>query len=1044
MKSHRFLGWMLVAGLAMAAALCALPAHATEDSKQFLEALRERGYYDVALDQLARMRNNPRVPEEFKKRIPYEEAVTLIRQSAADRDVNQKVKLLDAAREKLTAFIKSGADPSLAASAESQLGNVLVERARTLLNRAAQPKNAAQKDALAKEAQGLFAEAQSVFDASEEKISAIWKQLPPPGGNLTAEQRSERDQIREDLFHALLSTAQARYEASKAYPPGSAEAKKQLEAAATKFKDLTKRAANAGRFLLFRLTCQTYEGRCYLEMGDTAKALATLGELLAYGDEVQELAGLKAMAISMAMQAWTSDKEKKYEEAVQAGSEWLKNVRLADTRTTYGMAVRYYLAVALKHQAETTFKGEEGPKRKALAEARKQAKEVAGLTNEHQDEAKKLFQELAGLDDGEDAPVNTFAEALEQGKDALGVFEARQEQVRMASTPEEQANVPTFEQEGRDAREKASKLFQRALELAAPSTTTDDLNAVRLYMCYLAYYSGDYLDAAVLGDFLTRRYPTTAGARQGAKIALLSLMQQYQAATPENRASEKRRMEALAEFVGKRWAGEADADDAWMSLMVVATSEHDVPQMLAYLAKIPETSVKRGEAELKAGQALWINALTAMRKPEAERLPQAELDKLRHEALVMLEQGVDRTRKAGNASGVTFAIATGALSLAQIYIESNQGPKAVALLEDPQFGPITLVNAGAPVAAQGNFAAEANKAALRAYVLTQQLEKAEGVMNALEKSIPQDNVAQANQTLINIYRSLGRELEEQVRLLRLERRTDDLQKVSKGFEMFLDRIAAKEQGNTFSSLNWVAETFTRLGAGHDGEETIPPEVRGYFEKAAATDERILKQLAADPSFGNPEVAVPVKARLAKSLRNSGKPKEAITMLIDVLKVKPNLLDVQKEAAYTYQAWGKENPHYYQIAISGGKGQPSGSAGVLGDDANVIMGWNGLAARTQREPRFREIFYEAQFNSAKCKLLQAQTLKGKEKTAALEGAAGTLTLTARAHPDLGGGDWGKKYNDLLKEIQTAMGKEPTGLPVAKPAASSKETAGGAAK
>ena len=107
--------------------------------------------------------------------------------------------------------------------------------------------------------------------------------------------------------------------------------------------------------------------------------------------------------------------------------------------------------------------------------------------------------------------------------------------------------------------------------------------------------------------------------------------------------------------------------------------------------------------------------------------------------------------------------------------------------------------------------------------------------------------------------------------------------------------------------------------------------------------------------------------------------------------------------------------------------------------------NGLAARTQREPRFRDIFYEAQYNSAKCKLLQSQTLKGKEKTTALEGAAGTLTLTATAHPDLGGGDWGKKYNDLLKAIQTASGKQPTGLPVAKPAANPKETAaGGAAK
>jgi len=1018
------------------ALLCATVAQATEDSRQFIDALRERGHYEIALEQLAKLKSNPKTPEEYKRRIPYEEGVTLVMASTAERDPAQKAKLLDAARDKLDEFIKTASDPMLAATAEGQLGNVLVERARAIVARVAQPKNAAQKETLLKEAQELFAEAQKVFDASEEKISAFWKELPKPGENLSAEQKAQRNQTRDDLFRALLSTAQARYEASKAYPAGSADSKKQLQEAAGKFKELTKKATN---FPIFRLTCQTYEGRCYLELGDTQKALASLSELLQYSDDILELAPLKAFALQLAMQAWTNEKEKKYEEAVQAATDWLKNVRAAETRSPSGLAVRYFLAVALKHQAETTLKGEEGEKRKALAEARKQAKEASTAAGEFQDDAKTLFQELAGIEDGEDVPVTTFAEAFDQGKDALSVFEARQEQVKLAASAEELANVPTYEQEAKDAREKARLLFRRALELAAPTTTVDDLNAVRLYLCYLAYHSADYLEAAVLGDFLAKRYPTTPGARQGAKIALLSLMQQYTTATAADRASEKRRMEALADFVARRWAGEPDADDAWMTLMVVATGEQNMEQMLAYLAKIPEDSSKRGEAELKAGQALWIKALTAQRLPEGERPQQADLDKLRLDAQKMLEQGVERTRKSGG--GVSHAIVTGALSLAQIYIETNQGPKAVALLEDPQIGPLTLVTAGDGIASQGTFAAETNKAALRAFVLTQQLDKAEQVMDALEKSIPQEDVARANQTLISIYRSLGYELEEQVKLLRMERRTDDLAKVSKGFEMFLDRIASKKEGNTFSSLNWVAETFTRLGAGHDSEDSLPPDVVGYFEKAASTDERLLKLLEADSSIAGPDAALAVKARLAKSLRNSGKQKEALTMLIDVLKIKPLLLDVQKEAAYTYQSWGKDDPRFYNIAISGGRGVAAGSAGVLGDDANVVMGWNGLAAKTQREPRFRDIFYEAQYNAAKCRLLLGQTQKGKEKTATLDGAAGTISLTARLHPDIAEGEWFKKYNDLMKLIQQASGREPTGLPASRRVDNPKQTAAG---
>ena len=43
--------------------------------------------------------------------------------------------------------------------------------------------------------------------------------------------------------------------------------------------------------------------------------------------------------------------------------------------------------------------------------------------------------------------------------------------------------------------------------------------------------------------------------------------------------------------------------------------------------------------------------------------------------------------------------------------------------------------------------------------------------------------------------------------------------VSKGFEVFLTRISGRGlQGNTFASLNWVAETFAGLGAGFGDQE----------------------------------------------------------------------------------------------------------------------------------------------------------------------------------------------------------------------------------
>ena len=152
------------------------------------------------------------------------------------------------------------------------------------------------------------------------------------------------------------------------------------------------------------------------------------------------------------------------------------------------------------------------------------------------------------------------------------------------------ANVPTYERDAEQAREKARALFRAALELRDRTTSLDDVNNARFYLCYLAYQAHEYVDAAVLGEFLARRHPTASGSRRAAGIALLSHLQSYNLAAPDDRASEKQRMESMADFIARRFAGEAEADEAWMTLMVVATQQRDVEQLLAYLAKVPEQS----------------------------------------------------------------------------------------------------------------------------------------------------------------------------------------------------------------------------------------------------------------------------------------------------------------------------------------------------------------------------------------------------------------------------------------------------------------------
>jgi hypothetical protein len=1005
--------------------ILATSLRAAEDHERFLESLRDRGYYDVALDYLARLRSNPKILDEFKQRIPYEEGVTSIAAAIAERDVDQKSRHLNVAREKLNEFVKGPGDSSLKADAESQLGNVLVERAKMLLQRANSPRYASQKTALTEEARGLFTESEKMFTSAEQKFAEYFKQLPKPGEKGASSQTEVREEARTELRRARLYAAQAIYEASKAYPADSSERKKLLDSAATKFGDLREKY----RRLLLGLIATTSQGRCYLDLGDTKRALGAFTEILSQQDETEELRRLKTHALHLAMQAWTSDAEKSYETAAQKGSEWLaKPARGTDTRAADWLAVRYFTAVALRKHADLLGKKEDSQKKQELRDARKQAKEAAAVPGEYQEQAKQLYQELAGAADSDDKAASNFAEAFEQAKDALNEMQAKLTQIKMAPSVNDQANIATYEKESHDARDKAREMFRLALDLRDRNTSLDDVNSARYYLCYLAYQAGDYLDAAVLGEFLARRHPTSSGARQGAKIALLSHLQAYNAAAPGDRASEKRRMESLADFITRRFAGEAEADEGWMTLMIVATNEHDVKQVLAYLSKIADQSPRRAEAELKAGQGIWIASLAATRQPDESRPPQEEIDKMRAQAQETLARGVERIAKSADAVGVNFTMAAAALSLSQIYLETNHAADAVKLLEDPKIGPLTLVQTNSPIAAEGTFAIETCKAALRAFVATQQLEKAEKVMNLLETQVTKGGDAQSNQTLIAIYRALGQELENHVAALRKENRKDEMQALSRGFDLFLDRIASKAEGNNFNSLNWVAETYSRLGSGHEGEDdAISAEARTYYEKAAATDAKILASIKADPQFASPEQSLAVEVRMAKSQRRGGHFKEAIDLLADVLKKKPMLIDAQREAAYTYQDWGKDNLATYALAIGGGRKEKD----ARGQEYNVLWGWTRLAALTRRDKKFQEVFHEASYNQAKCYLLQAQQQSGSEKAASLKKAESAVMLIAQLHPDLGGGDWPKKYDKLLRRVQKESGQPETGIPARKP-------------
>ena len=87
-KDLRVVKKFALAFLIITGGLVAVPIFADEPAEAFLEALRERGYYDVAIDYLNGLDNSDLISAQFRKTLPFEKAQTLISSTQNMGDMN--------------------------------------------------------------------------------------------------------------------------------------------------------------------------------------------------------------------------------------------------------------------------------------------------------------------------------------------------------------------------------------------------------------------------------------------------------------------------------------------------------------------------------------------------------------------------------------------------------------------------------------------------------------------------------------------------------------------------------------------------------------------------------------------------------------------------------------------------------------------------------------------------------------------------------------------------------------------------------------------
>ena len=1045
--------WRVLLVITIGACLAASPrAAASEPAQAFLDGLRERGYFDTAADYLDAALNSPLVPGRFKQTALYEKGLILVLGAAQERDPALQETQLNEGQKALEQFLTNHPSHLLATAARSQLGNVLVKRAGLRVEKAKRlapaPKQAETKAALVMydDAANIFAALVKELAERRKKFSAAIDEKADP------ELAAQRDRVRTDYLQAQIFAAATQEERAFAFDEGS---KEQIDAL-TKASDGYKAVYEEYRTRMAGLYARLYQGRCQHKLGKYKDASAIFTHLLDNPD-TPEFRPLRLKVMPLAVESWFA--QRLYLEIINQGVPFIEVLRSGEDRTDDAMQMRLTTARACKAYADelAASNPRDAQVKSLLAEGRKQALYVSRLPSFHQDAARRLLPQFS--DDASERPdPRNFDEAFAAARGAVTdlqeteqLFAKLASQIVAETTAAKRAELQAQQTEAQKKittlGEEAYRLTRLALQMADEKSSLEAVNLMRYLLCYFEFQRGNYHDSAILGEFLARRYPSSQGARHSAKIAMVSYLRLYDEAAgaggpPQDTAFETRQIIDICDLITRQWPDQEEASEALNTLIPFMIRERKLQEAEDYLSKIPRDSPHRGSAELKTGQALWANYLEssqlvrawetgAQQKPDEVDLTarKEDLAQLKTRAKSTLAAGVERMRASGDSGEM---IATAVLALAQIYVDTGEPAKAIALLEDAKFGLLTLLKAGDAAVTAGRFPEETYKVALRAYVSTlagatdpaATIAKAKGIMNSLREHMGQTPAGK--QQMVSIYVSLARDLQRQMEIAD----RDAKGVLGDGFEEFLTSVA--EDADELDILYWVAETYRGMGeAFYIGPgQALPRQADGYFEKSARAYQKILERGQKQSGFLSPSMATQVRLQTAKTRRARLQYKEAMDMFETILKANPTMLPVQVEAARTYQDWGGQpgagmEQNYVRAMVGARPDNEATDPRLKGK--NVIWGWAEIIKRTSNQPQFLDVLHEARFNLALCRYNYAVTLKEADRRAdtlrrCITDVNATMSLYSRSVEE----KWKTQYDTLLKNVQKALGQPPLGL------------------
>ncbi|WP_157732094.1 hypothetical protein [Thermogutta terrifontis] len=1005
----------LVIGLMVGGKASEALSQESDIHRRFLEALKLRGYFDTAVEYLDMLAGDPSCPPELKEMIDYEAGKALLGAAQASRVAQTREQLLTAAVARLKKFVQEHPQHPAVPEATAEMAQALIERAKGLLA-TTEGKSDQEAEPARMEARKLIEQARQEFEVFKKAAYDRAKEFENKViDRANAALVKERDEARATYLKSLIYSVGALYQLAQTYPPSSKERSDLLKQAAAEYEKIFNKYQNYAAGIYARF----YEGICYQELGQDMQAADIFKETLTVPGDSPEVQRLRTEALARLIQIYR--KNNNHQAAVEAAVQWEESVRPDVRDSEWGLNLLYEAALSALELAQAADKAKDARSaQQHRATARRFLEIVSRAPGPRRLDAQSKLAELTGVQENLSVQdVQTYADAKARGELAWGRFLGL-----MAQLQKGEGDAKQLRDEATKARDLAITFYRKALGLYK-NQPLEEVNLMRFQMVFLLWDAGRYEDAAVLGEFLARRYPQSAGSQKAAEIAVKALRNLFIEARKHGQPAdaELSQMQSLAEYVLSQWPDQPESGECVLTLLESFLDLDQLEEAKAFLNRLPENSPSRARAELRIGQVLWMQYAKAATGRE-EGTAQADTQALLADAQKYLEQGVQRIR--ANTQGVTvdYFLEYSVWLLAQLYVNTGRTDDAIKPLEDPTIGPLALMRSNHSAVSLPKFKEEILKTALRAYVGAQNLEKAFQIRDELEKLVAGSNDAEATRRLTLVYVGLGRQLEEQLTRLRNEGKTEEVDKVLKGFTAFLEAIQERSESVDFRALNWVAETFLGLAKGLDpGGPTVPEQAKEYYTKAMRTYLELIDKCQKDPQFGPPDATTALKVRLASALRGLRLYDKALAIIINVIdkEGKENRLDAQLEAAQIYQEWAEQpgKEEYYEYAIRGGYEK---------NGRYLIWGWGGIARRVAvNYAKYQDIFHQARYNLALCRFKLAQKQTGPKRQELLKQAVLDIQRTYLLYPEMGGKEWYARYDKLARTIQQMLGeKSPQGL------------------